>query len=122
MEFFFFFRFDVCLLIKSFNQLNINDKQKLLKNLLLTLKTDGQVFVFESEWPKDKGLTGTDPFIFLHILFSFLLENHSSNPVDLIHHFHSATTSDKERYGFELVFARPLRSFVDVIPPLSNFF
>ncbi|CAF0750482.1 unnamed protein product [Adineta ricciae] len=86
--------FDVCLLIKSFNQLNVNDKQKLLKNLLSTLKTDGQVFVFESEWPKDK-------------------ENHSSNPVDLIHHFHSATTSDKERYGFELVFARPLRSFVD---------
>jgi len=87
--------FDVSLLIKSFNQLSVSDKQKLLKNLLTTLKADGQVFVYESEWSKDT-------------------ENHSSNPVDVIHHFHSAAvTADKEKYGFELVFARPLRSFVD---------
>ncbi|UJR33599.1 hypothetical protein I4U23_021036 [Adineta vaga] len=87
--------FDVCLLIKSFNRLNVNNKEKLLKNLLSTLKTDGQVFVYESEWTKDK-------------------EYHSSNPVDVINHFHSVSiTTEKERYGFELVFARPLRSYVE---------
>jgi hypothetical protein len=49
------FRFDVAFLIKSFNRLNIDEKQKILKNLLHTLKPNGQVFVYESEWTKDKG-------------------------------------------------------------------
>jgi hypothetical protein len=49
------FRFDVAILIKSFNGLSTDDKQKLLKNLLQTLKSDSQVFVYESEWSKDKG-------------------------------------------------------------------
>ena len=48
-------RFDVCLLIKSFNRLNAEEKQKILKNLLLTLKVDGQVFLYETEWSNDKG-------------------------------------------------------------------
>jgi len=58
--------FDTALLIKSYNRLSIDEKQKLVKNLLQTLKVDGQVFVYESEWTKDN-------------------ENQSSNPVDLIH-------------------------------------
>jgi len=66
----------------------------MVKNLLNTLKTDGQVFVYDSEWTKDN-------------------ENHSSNPVDLIHYFNSITITEKERYGFELIFARPLRSYVE---------
>ncbi len=49
------FRFDVALVIKSFNRLNNNEKQKILKNILQTLKLNGQVFVYESEWSKDKG-------------------------------------------------------------------
>ena len=48
-------RFDVCLLIKSFNRLNTEEKQKILKNLLLTLKVDGQVFLYEDEWSNEKG-------------------------------------------------------------------
>ncbi|CAF0725714.1 unnamed protein product [Adineta steineri] len=86
--------FDVCFLIKSFNRLNTNEKEKMLQNLLKTLKTNGQIFVYESEWSKDK-------------------ESHSSNPVDVINHFHSAKLSGKENFSFELVFARPLRSFVE---------
>jgi hypothetical protein len=35
--------------------LNNNEKQKILKNILQTLKLNGQVFVYESEWSKDKG-------------------------------------------------------------------
>jgi len=86
--------FDLSLLIKSFNRLNANEKQKLLVNLLKTLKDDGQVFVYESEWSEDN-------------------EKHSSNPVDLIHQFHSVTINEKDKYGFELVFARPLRIYVE---------
>lgn len=86
--------FDVALLIKSFNRLNIEEKQKLLKNLLLNLKADGQVFVYESQWSKDN-------------------ENHSSNPVDVINYFHSAQTTGQDKFGFELVYARPLRTFVE---------
>jgi phosphoethanolamine N-methyltransferase len=83
--------FDVAFLIKSFNRLNIDEKQKILKNLLHTLKPNGQVFVYESEWTKDK-------------------ENHSSNPVDVIHYFNSA---ENDKHGFELIYARPLRSYVE---------
>jgi len=57
MIFVFHCRFDVALLIKSFNQLSIDEKQKILKNLLHTVKSDGQIFVYESEWPKDNGKT-----------------------------------------------------------------
>ena len=41
-------------------------------------------------------------------------EGQPSNPVDVIHHFHSALVSDKEKYSFELIAARPLRSYVEV--------
>lgn len=86
--------FDVALLIKSFNRLSIEEKQKLLMNLLQTLKVDGQVFVYESQWSQDA-------------------ENHSGNPVDVINYFHSARTTGHDKFGFELVYARPLRAFVE---------
>jgi len=86
--------FDVALLIKSFNRLSIEEKQKLLTNLLQTLKVDGQVFVYESQWSQDT-------------------ENHSGNPVDVINYFHSARTTGQDKFGFELVYARPLRTFVE---------
>lgn len=41
-------------------------------------------------------------------------ENHSSNPVDVIHYFYSAQISDNDKVGFELIYARPLRSYVEV--------
>ncbi|CAF0782745.1 unnamed protein product [Rotaria sp. Silwood1] len=86
--------FDVILLIKSFNRLSVDEKQKMLKNFLKTLKVNGQVFVYESEWSKDK-------------------ENHLSNPVDLIHYFNSAIITENEKFGFEFVSARPLRTYVE---------
>lgn len=46
-------RFEIALLFKSFNRLNSDEKQKTLKNLLLTLKNNGLVFVYESVWTKD---------------------------------------------------------------------
>ncbi|CAF0810541.1 unnamed protein product [Rotaria sordida] len=86
--------FDVILLIKSFNRLSVDEKQKMLKNLLKTLKVNGQVFVYESEWSKDN-------------------ENHLNNPVDLIHYFNSAIITENEKYGFEFISSRPLRSYVE---------
>ena len=102
-------RFDVALLIKSFNRLSNDEKQKILKNLLQTLKSDGQVFVYESEWTKEQGRTIYFPGESLRIFI--LPESHSSNPVDLIHYFNSA---EKDKHGFELVYARPLRGYVEV--------
>ena len=55
MMFFWSFRFDVAFLIKSFNRLSIDEKQKILQNLLHTMKPSGQVFVYESDWAKDEG-------------------------------------------------------------------
>lgn len=48
------------------------------------------------------------------VLFLFLKENHSGNPVDVINYFHSARTTGQDKFGFELVYARPLRTFVEV--------
>ncbi|CAF2262646.1 unnamed protein product [Rotaria magnacalcarata] len=73
--------FDVVLLIKSFNRLNTDEKQKLLKNVLKYLKVDGQIFVYENEWSKEN-------------------ESHSTNPADLIHYFNSTVVTEKQTYGF----------------------
>ncbi len=93
----------------------------MLVNLLKTLKDDGQVFVYESEWSEDNGLNIYIKGIFHQDLFVFL-EKHSSNPVDLIHQFHSVTINEKDKYGFELVFARPLRTYVEVNRNLVGFY
>jgi hypothetical protein len=66
---FFCFRFDVILLVKSFNRLSVDEKQKTLNNLLKTLKTDGQVFVYESEWSKDNGLNIDKKHIFIFFCY-----------------------------------------------------
>ncbi|CAF2091964.1 unnamed protein product [Rotaria magnacalcarata] len=86
--------FDVVLLIKSFNRLNTDEKQKLLKNVLKYLKVDGQIFVYENEWSKEN-------------------ESHSTNPADLIHYFNSTVVTEMQTYGFEFIFARPMRIFVE---------
>jgi hypothetical protein len=51
----FVFRFDVCLLIKSFNRSSSEEKEKTLKNILTNLKVNGQLFIYESEWTKANG-------------------------------------------------------------------
>lgn len=86
--------FDVAVIVKSFNRQTADEKQKFLGKILKTLKADGLVFMFEDEWSKDSG-------------------SQVSNPVDVINYFHSTVVNEKEKCGFELVFARPLRSFVE---------
>ena len=107
-------RFDVALLFKSFNRLNSDEKEKILKNLLLTVKSNGLVFVYESEWTKDD--SKWDSIFKEKKNFSYFLskENRSSNPVDVIHYFRSAQISDNDKSGFDLIYARPLRSYVEV--------
>lgn len=50
----FSFSFDVCLLLKSFNRLKKDEKEKILENLLKTLKVGGEVFVYETEWTNEQ--------------------------------------------------------------------
>ena len=77
------------------------------------MKINGQVFVYESEWTKDDSkLTNFKKM--KQIPLFILEENHSSNPVDVIHYFHSAQITDNDKVGFELIYARPLRSYVEV--------
>ena len=43
----------------------------MLKNLLKTLKVDGQVFVYESEWSEDNGLNVNLKYrIFIRFFYS----------------------------------------------------